>query len=343
MALSFGEIDWFVGLTRLNGQVDFTFVKLSPKWVSFSNLIKYRVCKMKASNQAAAIALGGVLFLSGCSGTSDVNPYAKIFGTACSVTDQASVGITCIDGQLPDVLATVDEVLDLVNNLLDQLTGLTGLDALTGLLPISDITDQLTAALEQATAAINEQLVGALPSEVSGAVDQALITAMADSLTEVTNLISPALLIQDPQSDDPLDAVRTALAAANNPLDILSAVTSIQQSLLSLQSGARTSALVSLAGDLLAASSDVDDAPALLAGAITGVADALASGDPAAVATALEGLTEVASADDVAALLDSVGGADDLVNLDPEDLTGLGSDDAIEGITNTIGNLLGLG
>jgi hypothetical protein len=298
---------------------------------------------MKASNKAAAITLGGVLFLSGCSGSSDVNPYAKIFGVDCSATGQAGVGITCVDGLLPEVLATVDEVLDFVNKLLDQLTGLTGLDALTELLPISDITDQLSAALEQATVAINEQLIGALPSEVSGAVDQALITALAASLTEITDLISPALLIQNPQSDDPLDSVRTALAAANNPTDILSAVTNIQQSLLGLQSGVRTSALVGLASDLLSASSSVGDAPALLAGAITGVAGALASGDLAAVAAALEGLTAVAGADGVAALLASVGGAEDLINLDPEDLTGLGSDNIIEGITNTIGNLLGLG
>ncbi|MFT5062956.1 MAG: hypothetical protein ACI91G_000317 [Gammaproteobacteria bacterium] len=298
---------------------------------------------MKASNKAAAITLGGVLLLSGCSGSSDVNPYARIFGLNCSATGHAGDGITCVDGQLPDVLATVDEVLDSVNKLGDQLTGLTGLDALTGLLPVSDITDQLSAALEQATVAINEQLIGALPSEVSGAVDQALITAMVPGLTAVTNLISPALLMQNPESDDPLDAVRTALAAANNPLDILSAFRSIEQSLLGLQSSTRTSALVGLAGDLLAASSDVDDAPALLSGAITGVAGALASGDPAAVAAALEELTSVASADDVATLLDSVGGADDLINIDPEDLTGLGSDDIIEGIASTIGNLLGQG
>lgn len=297
---------------------------------------------MKTSNKAAAITLGGVLFLSGCSGSSDVNPFAKIFGTACSVTDQVGVRVTCIDGELPDVLAGVDEALELVNNLLDQLAGLTGNNPLTGLLPIGDITDQLTAALDQATAAINDQLIGALPDEVTGAVDQALVSAMADSLTEVTDLISPALP-DDPQTGDPLDAVRTALAAANNPTDIISAVTNIQQSLVGLQSGLRTSALLGLVGDLTAASSGVDDAPAQLAGALEDVAGALASGDPAAVAGALEGLTEVANADGVVDLLESVGGLENLVNINPEDLTGLGSDDALEGITGTIGNLLGLG
>jgi hypothetical protein len=295
---------------------------------------------MKTSNKAAAITLGSVLFLSGCSGSSEVNPFAKIFGTACSVTDQVGVGITCIDGELPDVLAGVDEALELVNDLLDQLTGLTGSNPLTGILPISDITDQLTAALDEATAAINDQLIGALPSEVSGAVDQALVTAMADNLTAVTNLISPQL----PDlagGEDPLDAVRATLASAADPLEIISAVTDIQQSLVGLQSGLRTDALVNLAGDLLAASGGAGDAPAQLAAAVQDVADALSGGDPAAIAEALEDLGTVAEVPDVADLLETVGGAGNLLNLDPEDITGLGSDDALEGITNTLGGLLG--
>lgn len=296
---------------------------------------------MKNSNKAAAIALGSALFLTGCGGSSEVNPFAKIFGTACSVTDQVNVQVVCVDGALPELLAGVDDALQLVNELLDQLTGLAGSNPLTGALPIGDITAQLTAALDQATAAINDQLVGAIPDEVSGAVDQALVDSMVFSLIQVTNLISPALE-DDPQTGDPLDSVRAALSVANDPFAIVAAVTSIQSSLVGLQSGLRTAALIGLVGDLTTASSDVDDAPAQLAGALQEVATALAAGDTDGIAAALQGLTDVASADDVAAVLDAVGGATDLINLNPEDLTGLGSDNAIEGITSTIGNLLGV-
>lgn len=300
---------------------------------------------MAISTKAAALAFSSALILSGCGGSSDVNPYGKIFGTVCSVNAAVDSGINCIDGELPEVLDAVDEVLTSVTDLLDALDLLSQNNPLFAALPIDQITAGLNGALEQATVAINDQLIGALPDEVAGIVDQALVDAVSTSLIEVTNLISPALaaLPDAAETGDPLELVRAALSGVGSPTDVISAVTQIQNSIIRLQSGVNTAALVGLASDLLAASNTVGDAPAQLAGALEGLAGSLSGGNPEDIAAALEGLTSVVETDAVADLLATVGGVTDIINLSPDDLTGLASNDVIQGIGNTVGNLLGLG
>lgn len=295
---------------------------------------------------ACATALAATLTV-GCSGSSDVNPFAKIFGTVCSISETANSGLSlsCIDGELPEVLETVDDVVGAINDLIDTLEGLAQSNPLLSELPIDQITSTLTAALEQATADINSQLAGALPEEVSALVDQALADALNDNLVTITNLISPRLaeLPDAAQTGDPLDVVRAALAGAGDPSVLLNAIYDIRDSVVVLESGLNAAALLNLAGDLLDASNSVQDAPAQLAGALEGLAGSLASGDPAEIAEAVEALSTLAETDAVEDLLSAAGGVGSIINLNPEDLTNLGSNEVIQGIGNTIGNLLGLG
>lgn len=300
---------------------------------------------MKKQYKTACAAVVSATLLTGCSGSSDVNPFDELFGTICSVTQTVNNSISCIDGALPEVLDQVDEVLTTITDLLDALEGLTQTNPLLADLPIDQITAALNDAIDQATADINERLVGALPEEVTALVDQALVDALSESLIEITDLISPALagLPNAAETGDPLEVVRAALSAGGNPIDVLTAVTAIRGSLVQLQSGVNTSELVGLVGNLSAASNSAQDAPAQLASALEGLAGTLQAGDPAAIAEALEELTAVAENDLVADLLQAAGGAEGLVNLNPDDLTGLGSNEVIAGISNTIGNVLGLG